>query len=75
VAVAVGVRRCCAAAPFLGVRLPRAKDLPLIAVCGLTGMTAYQRCSLGQVRGAGRDGEPAGGHRAGSAPGSRRVPR
>src|SRR6185437_5945911 len=30
------------AAPFLGVRRPRARDLPLIAVCGLTGMTAYQ---------------------------------
>ncbi|QYN20536.1 DMT family transporter [Amycolatopsis sp. DSM 110486] len=30
------------AAPFLGVRLPRRKDLPLIALCGLTGMAAYQ---------------------------------
>jgi drug/metabolite transporter (DMT)-like permease len=31
-----------AAAPFLGVRRPRARDLPLIALCGLAGMTAYQ---------------------------------
>jgi drug/metabolite transporter (DMT)-like permease len=30
------------AAPFLGVRRPRRRDLPLIAACGLTGMTAYQ---------------------------------
>ena len=29
-------------APFLGVRRPRARDLPLIALCGLAGMTAYQ---------------------------------
>ncbi len=30
------------AAPFLGVRRPRARDLPLIALCGLAGMTGYQ---------------------------------
>ena len=30
------------AAPFLGVRRPRSRDLPLIAACGLAGMTAYQ---------------------------------
>lgn len=30
------------AAPLLGVRLPRRADLPLILLCGLTGMTAYQ---------------------------------
>lgn len=30
------------AAPILKVRLPRAKDLPLIALCGLAGMSAYQ---------------------------------
>ncbi|WP_258056145.1 DMT family transporter [Streptomyces sp. Ru62] len=30
------------AAPFGRVRTPRRRDLPLIAVCGLTGMTAYQ---------------------------------
>jgi drug/metabolite transporter (DMT)-like permease len=30
------------AAPFLGVRRPRPRDLPLIAVCGLAGMTVYQ---------------------------------
>jgi drug/metabolite transporter (DMT)-like permease len=29
-------------APFLGVRRPRRADLPLIALCGLSGMTAYQ---------------------------------
>jgi drug/metabolite transporter (DMT)-like permease len=29
-------------APLLGVRRPRRTDLPLIVVCGLTGMTAYQ---------------------------------
>jgi hypothetical protein len=29
-------------APVLGVRRPRARDLPLIAVCGLAGMTGYQ---------------------------------
>lgn len=28
-------------APFLKVRLPRARDLPLIAVCGATGMSGY----------------------------------
>jgi drug/metabolite transporter (DMT)-like permease len=31
-----------AVAPFLGVRRPRARDLPLIALCGLAGMTGYQ---------------------------------
>lgn len=30
------------AAPFLGVRRPQARDLPLIALCGLAGMTGYQ---------------------------------
>ena len=30
------------AAPFLGVRRPRSRDLPLIAGCGLAGMTGYQ---------------------------------
>ena len=30
------------AAPFAGVRRPRARDLPLIGLCGLAGMTAYQ---------------------------------
>ena len=30
------------AAPFLGVRRPRLRDLPLIALCGLAGMTGYQ---------------------------------
>lgn len=30
------------AAPLLGVRLPRRADLPLILLCGLAGMTAYQ---------------------------------
>jgi terminal-alkyne amino-acid exporter len=31
-----------AVAPVLGVRRPRARDLPLIALCGLAGMTGYQ---------------------------------
>jgi drug/metabolite transporter (DMT)-like permease len=30
------------AAPFMGVRRPRSRDLPLIAACGLAGMTGYQ---------------------------------
>lgn len=29
-------------APFMGVRIPRRRDLPLIALCGLSGMTVYQ---------------------------------
>lgn len=47
--VGLSVARLCvasaalaAAAPFLGIRWPRPRDLPLIAVCGLAGMTAYQ---------------------------------
>ena len=31
-----------AAAPVLKIRRPRARDLPLIALCGLAGMTGYQ---------------------------------
>ena len=30
------------ATPFMRVRRPRARDLPLIGLCGLAGMTAYQ---------------------------------
>ncbi|HLK76361.1 MAG TPA: EamA family transporter [Streptosporangiaceae bacterium] len=30
------------AAPFLGVRRPRRRDLPLIGLCGLAGMAGYQ---------------------------------
>jgi drug/metabolite transporter (DMT)-like permease len=30
------------ATPLIGVRRPRRRDLPLIALCGLAGMTAYQ---------------------------------
>ena len=30
------------AAPVIGVRRPAARDLPLIALCGLAGMTGYQ---------------------------------
>src|SRR5579872_3768209 len=30
------------AAPILGMRRPRARDLPLIVLCGLAGMTGYQ---------------------------------
>src|SRR5882757_6409277 len=29
-------------APLLHVRLPKARDLPMIVLCGLAGMTAYQ---------------------------------
>jgi drug/metabolite transporter (DMT)-like permease len=29
-------------APVMGVRRPRVRDPPLIALCGLAGMTAYQ---------------------------------
>ncbi|WP_199807486.1 DMT family transporter [Streptomyces sp. NRRL F-5650] len=29
-------------APFAKVRMPRCRDLPMIALCGATGMTAYQ---------------------------------
>jgi drug/metabolite transporter (DMT)-like permease len=29
-------------APWMGVRRPRPRDLPLIALCGLAGMTGYQ---------------------------------
>src|ERR1700735_4599977 len=29
-------------APVVGVRRPRARDLPLIALCGLAGLTGYQ---------------------------------
>jgi drug/metabolite transporter (DMT)-like permease len=36
-ALALGV-----VAPFAGVRLPRRRDLPLIVLCGATGMTGYQ---------------------------------
>ncbi len=31
-----------AVAPFLGVRLPRRRDLPLVLACAFFGMTAYQ---------------------------------
>ena len=30
------------AAPLMGVRRPKLRDLPLIALCGLAGMTGYQ---------------------------------
>src|SRR5438270_111085 len=30
------------AAPLLGIRRPALRDIPLIAACGLTGMTLYQ---------------------------------
>jgi drug/metabolite transporter (DMT)-like permease len=38
-------------APLLGVRRPRRRDLPLIALCGATGMSAYQLLlNWGEVR-------------------------
>jgi drug/metabolite transporter (DMT)-like permease len=40
--LAVASAALALAAPFLGVRRPRARDLPLIALCGLAGMTGYQ---------------------------------
>ncbi|GAA4386285.1 DMT family transporter [Actinomadura verrucosospora] len=40
--LAVAAVALLAMSPFAGVRLPRRRDLPLIALCGLTGMTAYQ---------------------------------
>jgi drug/metabolite transporter (DMT)-like permease len=40
--LAVAALALLAMSPFAGVRLPRRQDLPLIALCGVTGMTAYQ---------------------------------
>jgi drug/metabolite transporter (DMT)-like permease len=40
--LAVGAVALAVVAPFLGVRRPRPRDLPLIALAGATGMTAYQ---------------------------------
>ncbi|HUA43501.1 MAG TPA: EamA family transporter [Streptosporangiaceae bacterium] len=40
--LAVASAALALAAPFLGIRRPRVRDLPLIAACGLAGMTAYQ---------------------------------
>lgn len=40
--LAVASLALAVAAPLLKVRLPRARDLPLIAVCGASGMAAYQ---------------------------------
>lgn len=40
--LAIAAVALVAVAPFAHVRLPKRSDLPLIALCGLTGMTAYQ---------------------------------
>ncbi|MEV6010933.1 DMT family transporter [Streptomyces sp. NPDC051976] len=40
--LAVAAVALAVVAPFAGVRPPRRRDLPLIALCGATGMTAYQ---------------------------------
>ncbi len=40
--LAVASAALAVAAPFLRVRRPRVRDLPLIALCGLAGMTGYQ---------------------------------
>ncbi|MGW7422289.1 DMT family transporter [Streptomyces sp. NPDC054813] len=40
--LAIAAVALAAVAPFLGVRRPRRQDLPLIALAGATGMTAYQ---------------------------------
>lgn len=42
VRLAVAAVALAAVAPFAGVRPPRRRDLPMIALCGATGMTAYQ---------------------------------
>jgi drug/metabolite transporter (DMT)-like permease len=42
VRLAIASAALALAAPFLGVRRPRPRDVPLITVCGLAGMTAYQ---------------------------------
>jgi drug/metabolite transporter (DMT)-like permease len=40
--LAVASAALALAAPLMGVRRPRRRDLPLIALCGLAGMTGYQ---------------------------------
>ncbi|MGW2964460.1 DMT family transporter [Streptomyces sp. NPDC001220] len=40
--LAIAAVALTAVAPFLGVRLPHRRDLPLIVLAGATGMTAYQ---------------------------------
>ena len=40
--LAVASAALAAVAPLMGVRRPRRRDLPLIALCGLAGMTGYQ---------------------------------
>jgi drug/metabolite transporter (DMT)-like permease len=40
--LAVASAALALAAPWLGVRRPKLRDLPLIALCGLAGMTGYQ---------------------------------
>src|SRR5690242_4939715 len=40
--LAVASATLAVAAPLMGVRRPKPRDLPLIALCGLAGMTGYQ---------------------------------
>jgi drug/metabolite transporter (DMT)-like permease len=40
--LAVAAVALAAVAPVVGIRRPRARDLPSIALCGATGMTGYQ---------------------------------
>ena len=40
--LAVASAALALAAPLMGVRRPKPRDLPLIALCGLAGMTGYQ---------------------------------
>jgi drug/metabolite transporter (DMT)-like permease len=40
--LAVASAALAVVAPWMGVRRPRPRDLPLIALCGLAGMTGYQ---------------------------------
>src|SRR4029077_10225182 len=63
--LAVASAALALAAPLMGVRRPRLGDLPLIALCGLAGMTGYQL-----LLNAGERGVPHGraGLRGATAP-------
>jgi drug/metabolite transporter (DMT)-like permease len=68
--LAVASAALALAAPLMGVRRPRLADLPLIALCGLAGMTGYQ---LLLNAGPGRTGRRR--HRAGRRAAGRAVRR
>ncbi|MEU9017387.1 EamA family transporter [Actinomadura sp. NPDC048394] len=49
--IVVAAMALCAVAPLAKVRAPRRRDLPMIALCGATGVTAYQALlNWGEVR-------------------------